>query len=138
MQWIHLQYNFSPWSRILWIFMILIFLKIWMFEFSKLGFQQKLMFWRKSWTGFSTLLKWVFGQITKKKSELQYYISWSSTVGLRSLVERGKFKKSSSKIYGAHAMVFQAQISNFIEFGPEMAQRNSLKVYGLFCTFPWF
>ena len=54
------------------------------------------------------------------------------------LLERGKFQKSSSKIYGAHTMVFEAQISNFIEFGPEMAQRNGLKVFGLFCTFPWF
>ena len=43
-------------------------------------------------------------------------------------LERGKFQKSSSRIYGAHTMVFQAQISNFIEFGPEMAQRNGAEV----------
>ena len=44
------------------------------------------------------------------------------------LLERGKFQKSPSRIYGAHTMVFQAQISNFIEFGPEMAQRNGAEV----------
>jgi len=43
-------------------------------------------------------------------------------------LERGKFQKSSSRIYGAHTMAFQAQISNFIEFGPEMAQRNGAEV----------
>ena len=52
------------------------------------------------------------------------------------LLERGKFQESPSRIYGAHILVFQAQISNFIAFGPEMAQRNGLKVFGLFCTFP--
>ena len=41
------------------------------------------------------------------------------------------FQKSSWKVYGAHTMVFQAQIWNFIAFGPEMAQRNNFKVLGL-------
>ena len=46
-------------------------------------------------------------------------------------LERGKLQESPSKIYGAHILLFQAQISNFIAFGPEMAQRNGLKVFGL-------
>ena len=55
--------------------------------------------------------------------DLFHKIHWKT-----SLLERGKFQKSSSRIYGAHTMVFQAQISNFIEFGPEMAQRNGAEV----------
>ena len=46
-------------------------------------------------------------------------------------LERGKFQESPSRIYGARTLVFQAQISNFIAFGPEMAQRNGLKVFCL-------
>jgi len=49
----------------------------------------------------------------------------------RCVLERGKFQESPSRIYGAHTLVFQAQISNFIAFGPEMAQRNGLKVFCL-------
>jgi len=49
-------------------------------------------------------------------------------LGVEYTLERGKFQKSSSRIYGAHTMAFQAQISNFIEFGPEMAQRNGAEV----------
>ena len=37
-------------------------------------------------------------------------------------------EESPSRIHGAHTLVFQAQISNFIAFGPEMAQRNGAEV----------
>ena len=50
------------------------------------------------------------------------------TMNLSHPLERGKFQKSPSRIYGAHTMLFQPQISNFIEFGPEMAQRNGAEV----------
>ena len=46
------------------------------------------------------------------------------------------FQKSPYKVYGPHKMVFQAQISNFVEFGSEMAQHNDLKVFGL--NWPFF
>ena len=44
--------------------------------------------------------------------------------------------KPSRKVYRAHVMVFYAQFSNFIAFGPEMTQRNNLKVFGL--NWPFF
>ena len=89
-----------------------------------------------SFTWFSSLLDILICRQGMIKNKLFFTVG--ARKGLLYPVERGKFQKSSSKIYGAHAMVFQAQISNFIEFGPEMAQRNGLKVFGLFCTFPWF
>ena len=46
------------------------------------------------------------------------------------------FQKSPYKVYGPHKMVFQAQISNFVEFGSEMAQHNDLKVFSL--NWPFF
>ena len=57
-------------------------------------------------------------------------------LSLSPILDRGKFQKSLSRICGAYTLVFQAQISNLIAFGPEMAQRNGLKVFGLFSTFP--
>ena len=102
-----------------------------------------------------SIVRWVNSQLVRKTKDLREFGSQvGATCGgcfglislefpilhtcCTNLLERGKFQKSSSRIYGAHTMVFQAQISNFIEFGPEMAQRNGLKVFGLFCTFPWF